>query len=198
MEDDGAAERVPILKRYGGGGAVVHQAGSVVVSHGVWVRQNFHNRFYFERLNQAVIDALALAVPALRALGQRGLSDIVHGERKVGGTSLFRSRNYCLYQASLLVEPRLDVIERYLRHPSKEPDYRQGRPHRAFLVGLGELAPELTPDRCATCLRTALPATLAATLAGELVASQPEQVPGLLRRATAAATLAQSPGAPPR
>ena len=126
-----AAAQVPVLKRYGGGGAVVLHDGCVVVSLGCWVRQHFQNKLYFERVNAAVIDALALAWPPLAGLTQRGLSDVVFGDRKVAGTSLFRSRNYLLYQASLLVDPKLALIERFLRHPSREPDYRAGRAHAA-------------------------------------------------------------------
>jgi lipoate-protein ligase A len=49
-------------------------------------------------------------------------------------------REHALYLASVLVTPDLEEIGRYLPHPSKEPDYRGGRHHGDFLVGLRELA----------------------------------------------------------
>lgn len=177
-----AASGIPIVKRYGGGGTVLLHDGCVVVSLGVWVRQHYQNRFYFELVNGAVIDALAGAWPGLEELAQRGLSDLVHGDRKVGGTSLFRSRNYLLYQASLLVDARRELIARHLRHPSREPDYRAGRSHGDFIVGLGELRPGLEPGACAAHLAHDLPDALRARLGGELVEPRPEQFDGLLQR----------------
>jgi lipoate-protein ligase A len=40
------------------------------------------------------------------------------------------------YQASLLVDADLDVIDSYLKHPPKEPEYRDGRDHLAFCTTL--------------------------------------------------------------
>src|SRR4051812_5844165 len=54
-----AADGVPILKRYGGGGTVLLYDGCLVVSVGAWVRQHFQNKLYFSALNQAVINTLA-------------------------------------------------------------------------------------------------------------------------------------------
>jgi lipoate-protein ligase A len=35
-----------------------------------------------------------------------------------------------------LVCPDLSLIERYLKHPKKEPDYRRGRSHKDFLSSI--------------------------------------------------------------
>lgn len=181
---------VPILKRYGGGGTVLLHDGCVVASIGLWVRQHFQNRLYFGHLNQAIIDALASVWPALAMLGQRGLSDITAEDRKIAGTSLFRSRNYLLYQASILVDARIDLLEAFLKHPTREPDYRKGRGHRGFVAGLAEIVDEVTPQAALAALKTGLAAALVARLDGELIAPQADQIPGLLKRA-------QSPDAPP-
>ena len=177
-----AEGRIPVLRRYGGGGTVLLHSGCVVVSLGLWVRQVYQNRFYFERINGALIDALAKSWPELSGLSQRGLSDLVQDDRKVAGTSLFRSRNYLLYQASLLIEARPEMIGRHLRHPSREPDYRAGRSHRDFLVGLSQLATGIDPGVCAASLTLMLPHTLNERLDGELIPPQAEQFSGLLRR----------------
>lgn len=132
---------VPILRRYGGGGTVVLYPGCVVVSIGCWVKEQFQNSIYFERINQSVIDALALEWPSLAELGQAGISDIVFRERKVAGTSMFRSRNYLLYQASVLVNLDRELVNSVLLHPTKEPDYRRGRSHKDFLTSIVESEP---------------------------------------------------------
>jgi lipoate-protein ligase A len=66
----------------------------------------------------------------------RGTGDLCLGDRKVLGSSAFSGRGAFFYQASLLVEANLDLMERYLRHPSREPTYRRGRGHREFLTTL--------------------------------------------------------------
>jgi lipoate-protein ligase A len=76
-------------------------------------------------------------------LVERGISDLAHegpaGLRKVMGCSLYMPRDFALYLASLLVRPDYGEIARYLAHPSREPDYRAGRGHEDFLVGLDAL-----------------------------------------------------------
>jgi lipoate-protein ligase A len=129
---------VPVLRRYGGGGTVVLYPGCVVVSIGCWVKDPFKNHHYFKLLNQAIIDALSLTWPNLSKLSQAGISDIVFGEKKIAGTSMFRSRNYLLYQASILVDLDHKLVGSVLRHPTKEPDYRKGRSHKDFLSSLAE------------------------------------------------------------
>ncbi len=132
------SDGVEVFKRLGGGGTVLLHDGCLVASVGVWVKEFYANDRYFRLLNQSVIDCFR-SVTGLQDFSQRGHSDIVFGDRKLVGTSLFRSRNYLLFQASILIHPRLTEIERYLPHPSAEPDYRQGRQHRSFLMGLAEL-----------------------------------------------------------
>lgn len=134
------ARGVPVLKRYGGGGTVVLYPGCVVISAGMWVRQQFQNQEYFRQINQCLINVLAGIDGKLAGLNQRGLSDIAYEGRKIAGTSLFRSRNYLLYQGSLLVEPDLELINNCLKHPSKEPDYRAGRSHGDFMTSLSAVA----------------------------------------------------------
>lgn len=128
-------DQVPVLKRYGGGGTVLLHPGCLVISCGAWVSSPYDNDRYFRKLNQAVISTIQQRVSGLDLM-QKGFSDIVVGSRKIAGTSLFRSRNYLLYQASLLLDAELELIERYLRHPSREPDYRASRRHRDFIAGL--------------------------------------------------------------
>ncbi|MBM4250965.1 MAG: hypothetical protein FJ146_03265 [Deltaproteobacteria bacterium] len=179
-----ALDGVPVLKRYGGGGTVVLHPGCAVVSLGCWVKQPFQNKFYFELVNRALIAALGSGWPELNALGQSGLSDIVHGDLKVAGTSLFRSRNYLLYQASILVDCQVDVIDKYLKHPSREPEYRRGRSHSSFLTGLNEIVGGIiSGPLCAEHLSQTLPQQLKQLLDAELVSTIPEQWSGLHRRA---------------
>ena len=177
-----ARDGVPVLKRYGGGGTVLLYEGCAIVSLGVWVKQHYQNKLYFERLNQAVIDALGIKWPKLDTLGQRGLSDIAYGDLKVAGTSLFRSQNYLLYQASLLVDLRPELMSRYLKHPSREPEYRAGRSHKDFLTGLSSIEVGLTAERCSEQLSASLPHSVRKALGDELVEPIPDQFAALAAR----------------
>ena len=89
---------------------------------------------WFRHINGLIIDVLASN--HVRNLSQRGVSDICIGTKKILGSSLYFPKGRLLYQASLLVDCDLNLIERYLRYPSREPDYRDGRSHRDFLVTL--------------------------------------------------------------
>ena len=178
-----AQDNIQILRRYGGGGTVVLYDGCAILSIGCWVRQHFNNSFYFDLVNRSVIASLAENWPSLHGLSQRGLSDIVFGDLKVAGTSLFRSRNYLLYQASILVDCEPARIARYLKHPSREPDYRKGRDHDSFLTGLSSIEPLATVSGCVEHLSKTTAAKMMEFMEGELAVSMPEQWSALRRRA---------------
>ena len=173
---------VPMLRRKGGGGAVVLHPHCIVISMGLWVRRYFHNEYYFQRINAAVVESLALYRTKLADLRHHGISDIAWSERKVGGTSIFRSRNYLLYQASLLHRAEVDKITALLPHPQREPDYRVGRTHAEFLCGLADIVPDSQPDAISATLRQQLPRTIVRLLDSELIAPPAEQCKGLLQR----------------
>ena len=177
-----AAQGVPVLRRKGGGGAVVLHQYCIIVSIGLWVGRYFHNAHYFERINTALIESFAVYCAAWADLRHRGISDIAWGERKVGGTSIFRSRNYLLYQASLLYRAEVDKIEALLPHPQREPDYRAGRTHAQFLCGLADIVPDSEQDKISATLRKELPRAVVRLLAAELIEPPTEQCEGLLRR----------------
>lgn len=175
---------IPVLKRAGGGGTVILYPGCVIVSLGCWVARQFQNSFYFGKINAAVIDALGRGDEAFRALGQDGFSDITWGDRKVAGTSLFRSKHYLLYQASLIVDLDIGLLNLYLPHPSKEPAYRAGKSHADFLTGLRSLSPRQSPADAASFLGENIENSLSAILADDLIPPQPSHVPHLLKRAS--------------
>lgn len=175
-------DHVKVYRRYGGGGAVVLHRGCVIVSIGMWVRELFENQRYFTLLNELLIQALAKEWPLLKDLRQRGISDIVWQDRKIAGTSLFRSRNYLLYQASILVQDDIPLINRYLAHPSKEPDYRGKRDHGSFLTSLAAIIGSVLPEHILSACQTYLPLLLPQHLGVEQVPVQSEQLANIAER----------------
>jgi len=138
------ADGVDVLRRRGGGCAVVLDPGNLVVAVCLRAPGIGENRRWFERINRRLLDTLAdLGAPGIEAAG---ISDLALGDRKVAGCSLHRSRASLYYAASLLVEPRIELMTRYLRQPPREPDYRRGRAHADFVAGLAECFGGLSSD----------------------------------------------------
>lgn len=174
---------IPVLKRYGGGGTVLLHPKCVIVSYGTWVKSPFNNSVYFRLINEAVIDALANKWPIFSDLSHAGISDIAYKDKKICGTSMFRSRNYLLYQASILIETNIEEIETYLSHPSKEPDYRKGKSHRDFLTSLNEIDSSAQVSFVKEQLESQLQKELNKKLIDELEIPLKKHIPYLLKRA---------------
>lgn len=129
-----AAEGVPVYRRRGGGGAVVLAPGCLVITAAY---EASRRRFATQWIGP-VAEAIARALRSLGLSGVavRGMGDVAIGDLKVLGSSLYANRQVALYQGSLLVDPDLDRIARYLPHPTREPDYRRGRSHAEFMTSL--------------------------------------------------------------
>src|SRR5262249_25600881 len=56
--------------------------------------------------------------------------------KKFSGNSLRVKRRHLLYHGTLLFDFDLSLISRCLKHPPREPDYRQGRRHDEFVANL--------------------------------------------------------------
>lgn len=94
-----------------------------------------------DRIHAALLDPLAESLTAAgRAVIRRGTSDLaidVDGSvRKVSGNALRVRRQAILYHGTLLDDFDLGLIQRVLRHPPREPGYRAGRDHAAFVANL--------------------------------------------------------------
>lgn len=136
------ADGVPLLARRGGGCAVLLDPGQVLVSVALPLGGLGESRRIFEAATAWLVAALGRL--GLTGLGLAGISDLAYAGRKVGGACIFRRRGLLLYSASLLVTPRVDLMERYLLHPPREPEYRARRSHAEFVLGLGALKRGLT------------------------------------------------------
>jgi lipoate-protein ligase A len=136
------ADGVQILKRDGGGCAVVIEPGQVIVSVVLPTEGLHDNRRYFGQLTEWVIGRLK--VTGIEGVAKAGTSDLAVGDRKVGGACIHRTKDYLYYTTTLLVDPLVELMERYLKHPPREPEYRRGRGHRDFVMGLEEVEKGLT------------------------------------------------------
>jgi lipoate-protein ligase A len=128
------ADGVPVSRRPGGGCAVLLDPGNAVVALALPSKEIGGLRAHFARLTAWMIDGLrAIGIDGLR---HEGTSDLALGDRKVGGACLYQTRGALFYSTTLLVEPRLELMERYLPMPPREPGYRRHRGHREFVGNL--------------------------------------------------------------
>lgn len=129
------AEDMPIVRRCSGGGAVVLGRGCLCYSlilPSTWPGCG--------DVRTSVSCILATICDALEALNinvsVRGGSDLVHEGRKIGGSGQRRMLRSFLHHGTLLYGIDVALMERYLRIPKRQPDYRQGRGHRDFVANL--------------------------------------------------------------
>ena len=108
--------------------------GQIVIALVTEVASPFRNREYAREIGSWCI--LALQSLGLRGVEHRGISDLAIGERKILGSTVYRRKLTFFYQASLLVDLDTRIFSRYLRFPSRVPDYRRGRSHEDFCTTL--------------------------------------------------------------
>jgi lipoate-protein ligase A len=128
------ADGVPWMHRRGGGGAVVLGPGQVVLAVVTEVASPFRNKEYAAEINSWIAESLRRF--SVTGVHPAGISDLAIGEKKIVGTSIYRTRLVLFYQASLLVSNDISVFTRYLAMPVKVPDYRRGRTHEEFCTTL--------------------------------------------------------------
>ncbi len=148
------SDGLPILRRRGGGCAVLLDPGNVIVSVVATGLPFGRHRACFDTLTAWLIDGLArIGIPDVR---QMGICDLTLDDRKIGGACLHRSRDLLYYSASLLVLLDIDAVTRYIAHPPREPDYRSGRPHATFMGSLTSTGEAADADHVASALRQTL------------------------------------------
>ena len=150
------SQNIPLYKRKGGGGTVLLGPGTIVVTVHAGVRHLYRNKDYFNAVNRALIGVFQTWKDLDYQL--KGLSDIAVGERKIVGSSLFRRRQYLLYQASILFDLDLAIMTAALKPPPRQPDYRRDRGHGAFVTSLLEMGVEGPLEVLAENLSETLPA----------------------------------------
>lgn len=148
---------VPILRRISGGGAVVQMPG--LLNYALVLRADRPGLETISRTNRAVLERIASALAPLLGCPVciRGHTDLCLGHRKFAGNAQRRLRLAVLFHGSILLNADLTWMSKLLPHPSREPAYRQGRPHHDFLLNL-----QIPAEAVRRALRTAWKATIPA------------------------------------
>ena len=140
---------IPILRRCSGGGTVLQGPGvlnySLLLStdsagpcHSIGAA----NTCIMERHRDILASLLNAPVQV------QGHTDLTIRGLKFSGNAQRRRKQFLLFHGSLLLNFDLNLIERALSMPSKQPAYRRHRPHSEFLTNLN-----LSSESIKTALR---------------------------------------------
>lgn len=163
---------VPILRRCSGGGAVLQGPGCLnyslvlrIANHPALASITQTNCFIMRRNAEAISSLLS------REVAVAGFTDLALENFKFSGNAQRRKREWLLFHGTFLLGLDVQVMQELLLPPSKQPEYRQNRPHAKFLRQL-----DLPPEKINAALRAAwganevlaeIPSPLIAQLAKE-------------------------------
>ncbi|MFC2150408.1 biotin/lipoate A/B protein ligase family protein [Calditrichota bacterium] len=134
-------EEVQIYQRRGGGCSVLLDPGNVIVSVATPAPGFGENPRYFDAISRWLIEGLTSL--GFEGVVRRGISDLCIGDRKIGGSCIYRTKGLLYYTTTLLVHPDVQAMERFLKHPPREPKYRANREHSDFVIALDQVQTEL-------------------------------------------------------
>jgi lipoate-protein ligase A len=154
------ADSISIFRRCSGGGTVLQGPGCLNYSLILKIEEGGSlenitsaNKFIMER-NRAAIETLirssrreqtqvakpgtsqSLVTSAAAKVEVRGHTDLALDGVKSSGNAQRRKKHFLLFHGTFLLHFDLALVEKYLRMPSKQPDYRQSRTHKDFLTNL--------------------------------------------------------------
>jgi lipoate-protein ligase A len=127
-------DKVVVYKRPSGGQTVILTPKTLVVSTTVQTSKLVNPYVYFKEINNLIISILEKK--GISNIHPKGISDIAIGDKKILGSAIYCNRHILFYHAVLNVAESTDLMEKYIKHPVKEPDYRKGRKHSDFVTSL--------------------------------------------------------------
>lgn len=128
---------IQILRRPSGGGTVLQGPGCF--NYTLVLRIDGHdslknliktNAFILEKHREMLLPHLGKNVAV------QGISDLTLENLKFSGNAQRRRKKCLLFHGTFLYDFDLALIPKYLKHPPRQPDYRQGRPHGSFITNI--------------------------------------------------------------
>ena len=136
------ADGVPVLRRSSGGGTVLLGGGCLLYTL-VLDGERAAELAGIRSSYAYILSRVAAAFPELGGVEQAGTSDLTAAGRKFSGNAQQRKRRFLLHHGTLLYAFDLSRVGRYLLPPPRQPEYRAGRDHAAFLRNLDLPAEEI-------------------------------------------------------
>ena len=134
VEETALRDNVTVLKRRTGGQTVVLTPKNLIISAVITDESVMKPKDVFNRFNDHIMGAIEKNHTVKFAT--RGISDIALGDKKIMGSSMYRGKGKLFYHAVLNFGESPTTFQKYLKHPSNEPDYRKGRMHDEFVTSL--------------------------------------------------------------
>lgn len=128
---------IPVLRRPSGGGTVLQGPGCLnyslvlkIPETGPLTHLTETNKVILERHREALTPLLGDSIRV------QGVSDLTLGNLKFSGNAQRRKKDYFLFHGTFLYEFPLDLISRFLKMPSRKPEYRKDRSHQEFVTNI--------------------------------------------------------------
>jgi len=129
-------EKIKIIRRTSGGGAVLQGAGCLNFSLVLSYKRD-------ERYKSIQGSYLSILHDIAESFQRTGLnveffptSDLALDGKKISGNAQARKRGFFLHHGTFLYDFDLPRVEKYLKHPAREPEYRLERSHKKFLTNI--------------------------------------------------------------
>ncbi len=122
-------KKVPLIRRYSGGGCVVVDQNTLFISFIVG-KDHYFDSFYPEAIHRWA-ENIYLRAWQIPGFSLRENDYVIH-EKKCGGNAQYLKKDRFVHHTTFLLQfdPNLMSL---LLHPAKEPSYRQKRDHLTFL-----------------------------------------------------------------
>jgi lipoate-protein ligase A len=139
------SENIPIFRRCSGGGTVLQGAGCLNYALILEITENSPlsgisgaNQYIMDR-NLKAIQSVAGEPFSIKVQGCTDLAAAVDPStifRKFSGNSQRRHKAFLLFHGTFLLNFDLELVGKFLKFPSRQPDYRGSRGHESFLMNL--------------------------------------------------------------
>jgi lipoate-protein ligase A len=139
-------EKIPILRRASGGGTILAGRGCLMYAVVTAIDDALVVKSV-SRAHQFVLNRIATSLSRfVPRITMAGFSDLVFGDRvlhgnvdtlqKFSGNAVRIKKTHFLYHGTLLYDFDLERVSQLLAHQTREPQYRENRPHDDFIANL--------------------------------------------------------------
>lgn len=129
--------KVPILRRLSGGGTILQGKGCLNYSLILTYSRDKKLKHILSSYRKILEDIAEVFRSAGFGVNFFPVSDLAIGDRKISGNAQARKRSFFLHHGTFLYDFDIGKMGRYLKHPPKEPAYRNSREHDDFVVNMG-------------------------------------------------------------
>jgi len=134
--DECRKDGIKILRRISGGGTVLQGKGcfnySLVLSYGR--AEEFKNiKSSYRKILENISNGFRNFNFDIEVLP---ISDLALEGKKISGNAQARKKKYLLHHGTILLDFDINKVQKYLKHPPKEPEYRNGRSHKRFITNV--------------------------------------------------------------